>query len=125
MTLSIVTMNGARVEGTESRLGVVIRRHRVTRQKIDWLYGAWADCDELSEKYAKLEKRLAAATDAELRARSEVLSFPVNTLEDMVAKAIHLRSLLTEGDDGLDKYELDILLHSLTLPTNTRSRRKK
>ncbi len=78
-----------------------------------------------SEKYAKLEKRLAAATDAELRARSEVLSFPVNTLEDMVAKAIHLRSLLTEGDDGLDKYELDILLHSLTLPTNTRSRRKK
>ncbi|PSH60895.1 hypothetical protein [Phyllobacterium sophorae] len=119
MTLSILASDGVLVEGEEQPVLMVIRRHTLTRQEIDRLYGEWADCDELSDRCLELERRLNAATDAEQLARSEFLHHPATTLEDVALKVKHVRFLLSDGDEALDRHELDALLQSLAL------RRKK
>jgi hypothetical protein len=98
----------------------------VTRQEINLLCVLRADFfEESGRDCPRLEKRLDVALIAEQRALSAVLRHQVTTLEDMAAKASHIRSLLCDGDEGLEKFELDVLLSSLMHPTPRPPRRKR
>ncbi|WP_133123898.1 hypothetical protein [Phyllobacterium zundukense] len=113
MTSTKFVLYNQRLEGTyENKLGNAIEHHRSTRRKIDITIDALPD-DSISEsEMLWLDGDLENAVEDEEKARLAFLSYPVESLEDVRAKANHVRLLLAEGDE-LDKTELELLLLSM------------
>ena len=88
-------------------------RHRQARREISCIISAHDEFEKSGKDCSRLEERLAAAIGAEQSARAAVLQVPVETLQDVAAKAEHIHSLLLEGEDAFDRAELDMLLRSL------------
>ena len=102
-----------RLEGTSKQgLGNAIKHHKSTRRKIDRTIDT-LPIDVVSQREIKwLDGPLGKAVEDEEKARLAFLGYPVESLEDVRAKANHIRLLLAEGDE-LDRTELELLLLSL------------
>lgn len=116
MPIAIVAIDGVHIDAKDEPrpLLEVIRRHRVALKEHEWLIECCEDASLAGEECSKLEQRQLAAEIAEQHARTAFFSHPVETIEDVAAKARHVRSFLYEEE--LDKSEIDMLMRSLESP---------
>ncbi|MGH6858720.1 MAG: hypothetical protein ACRECY_00605 [Phyllobacterium sp.] len=123
MPIAIVAIDGVQIDAAEEQrpLLTIIRRHRIALKEHEWLVERCDDARLAGEECARLEQRQLAAEIAEQQARADFFSHPVETIEDVAAKAGHVRSFLYEEE--LDKSEIDMLMRSLESPI-VRARRE-
>ena len=93
-------------------LGEAIKHHKSAMRKIDRTIDPFPDDTIFEGELRWLDSGLEKAIEDEERARLAFLGYRVTNLEDVRAKANHIRLLLAEGDE-LDRTELELLLLSL------------
>ena len=91
----------------------VIQLHMSARRKIDRTIDRFPDDTVLDSEMRWLDGGLEEAVEDEESARLAFLDYRVTSLEDVRAKADHVRLLLDEGDE-FDKAELQMLLLSMS-----------
>lgn len=113
MPIAIVATNGIHIDAVDEQQSIleVIRRHRLALEEHEWLVEHCEEASLAGQDCSRLEQRQLAAEIAEQQARSAFFSHPVKTIEDVAAKARHVRSFLHEEE--LDKSEIDMLMRSL------------
>ncbi|MCX8280071.1 hypothetical protein OSJ77_07710 [Phyllobacterium sp. 0TCS1.6C] len=125
MSLALVATNriGTKVADGQQSMLEVIRRHKTALKQHESLIERCEEASLAGEECSKLEQRLLAAEIAEQHARAAFFSHPVKTMEDVAAKARHVRSFLHEEEP--DKSEIDMLMRSLEFPAMAASRKKQ
>lgn len=113
MTVTRTCLENYRLKDVrQGGLGDVIRNHKSARRKIDNTIDAVGGDAISNGRIRWLDDSLQKAAQDEEAARLTFLGYRVTCIEDVRAKADHVRLLLAEGDE-LDKNELDLLLHSI------------
>lgn len=114
MTVTRSCLDNHRLKSVrQGGLGEAIIHHKSAMRKIDRTIDPFPDDAIFDGEIRWLDSCLEKAIEDEERARLAFLAYPVASLEDVRAKAVHVRLLLAEGDE-LGKTELELLLLSMT-----------
>jgi hypothetical protein len=97
----------------DNGLELAIRDHNAARSTIDRAIDATPGGGASDKARRLFDKRLDQAIQAEQKAWLAFLRYPITSLEEARAKAVHVHCLLNAGD-RLEKRDLELLLLSLT-----------